>query len=174
MMVARYVSTPPTNRWCVVAMAIFTRGVSLRFGVRQLRAAVKTILGLGWTIGLARRTENMRVLVTIMNHEIPHVGNPVEGIGKNNHPIFFVKKAVGKKDQRACQAQPPERRWYEHLLMLFGGIPLDHEPGKEDHISYPTDDLPHRPFDAQKFSIVPKHIRQPIHQGSMTNFEACM
>ena len=96
-----------------------------------------------------------------MDHEVPDVGNPREGVGEDEDRALLIENGIGEQQQRPDQAQPPERRRHRHLFLLLRGIPLDDEARGEDEVAGPAHDLPCVPFDAEKVSVVP----EPVHEA---------
>ena len=80
----------------------------LAFSLFQLRPAIGAIVGVARGGLIAAWTGDARLLVAVVDEEITDVGNPGEGVGKNEDGILFVKHGVGEKYQRTGQTEPPE------------------------------------------------------------------
>lgn len=100
-----------------------------------------------------------------MNYQISDIGKPRERIRKNEYRIPLVDR-VAKKNQRTDQAQPPERLRHHDALLFFRHIPLNDEPRRKNHVAQPADDLPDAPVNAEKFSVMPDEIGEPVHKFS--------
>lgn len=112
----------------------------------------------------------MRFFVAMCDDQIADIRNPSEGVGENKNGILAMK-SVSQQDQRSNQTQPPEAGGHNDFLLLFGGIPLHKEAGKEDGVAKPPHHFPGVPLDPKKVSVVPKYISEPVHAGKIAEQE---
>ena len=76
----------------------------------------------------------MRVCVPAMNDQVSDVRDPSEGISEDEHGVPLIKQGITKQQQRARQAQPPERSRHDYPLEPFRGVPLNKKAGKKDRV----------------------------------------
>ena len=100
-----------------------------------------------------------RGLAAPVNHQITAVGNPGEGVGKNENRIPFMNR-ITQQGQCANEAEPPEGLRHHDLFSLFRGIPLNQKAREENRVAEPADGFPHAPFDAEQFAIVPDEVEK--------------
>src|SRR6266404_3083086 len=132
----------------------------------QFHPAVGAVIGRWRAIHAAVGTDQVGILVSPMDDEIANVGNPGEGIGKDKHGISLVEQRITEQQERADQAQPPERRRHDDLFLFFRRIPLDEETGKKRRVAQPANHFPDVPFYAQENSVVPDQDREGIHHSA--------
>jgi len=99
-----------------------------------------------------------------MDDEISDIRNPCEGVGKNKNRIALAD-GIRQQQERTGEAQPPERLRHDDPLVLFRRVPLDDKTREENQVPQPADDFPDAPINAQKFSIVPDQVGQPVHNS---------
>src|SRR5258706_5691855 len=139
-----------SNGWIVspgrAALGGGQRGAAGRAEARFRRARVA-----------AARAVHVRVGVPVMDDEVADVGDPGEEVREDEHRVALAER-VDQQQERADQAQPPERGRYHHALAPLGHVPLDEEAREEDEIAEPADDFPERPVDAEQLSVVPEEV----------------
>ncbi|HTQ51896.1 MAG TPA: hypothetical protein VMJ12_14395 [Candidatus Acidoferrales bacterium] len=104
----------------------------------------------------------MLASVAIMDNQVPRVGQPRHQVGEDNDVMPVVKERIQQQQQRAGQAEPPEKNGDDHLLVLLRGVPLHKKTREENGIAQPANRRPENdPIHAEYFSVA----RQPIHKA---------